>query len=345
MRSFERRQLVLIAIGLAALSSNVPAATASCDRRCLRALADTLIDSLVAHAPGKVPLNSEYAATEEGQPAALPMMTLWRTVTGASSKFYVIDPQSSQLFLIVTLHEGSNATLLFGRLKAQGPKLSEIELYANRSRANGGFQFDGKGAANFPAAWTAGLEPRQRASRAELLKAGQSIFDTAVEGPVPAAGCVLMENGKIVGENPEVLKSIMSSKMDVSSLQRNPDGTVQIPCGVPPDRPTDRNARTDIVDEDQGIVVSFAMVSGMVEPYVITNPTDSAFVPNSMLSSYTGMLKKQQDSGNYTAPALRPTPASLAVAELYRIYDGKLQGMMMLQNMAPIGATSPWKTK
>jgi hypothetical protein len=42
-----------------------------------------------------------------------------------------------------------------------------------------------------------------------------------------------------------------------------------------------------------------------LEPYVITNPTDSAFVPNSMLSSYTGMLKKQQDTGKYTAPALR----------------------------------------
>jgi hypothetical protein len=61
-----------------------------------------------------------------------------------------------------------------------------------------------------------------------------------------------------------------------------------------------------------------------------------------MLSAYTDMLKKQQKSGTYSAPALRPMPASLAVAELYRIYDGKLQGMMMLQNMAPVGATSPW---
>lgn len=329
-------------IGLLAASAAAPAADAPCDRSCLAGLADALVASLVAHSPAAVPLASQYLATEEGQPAALPMMTLWRTVTGAKNKFYVIDPVSAQVFLIVTLAEGANDTLLFGRLKADGAKLSQIELYADRSRANGGFQFDGNGAANFPAAWTLQLKPGQRASRAELLKAGLSIFDSGVEGPVPAAGCVLMENGKVVGEDPQVLKSISSSNTDVSKLPRNADGTVQIPCGVPSDRPTDRQARTDIVDEQQGIVVSLAVVNGMVEPYVITNPTDSAFVPLSMLSAYTGMLKKQQDSGSYAAPALRPMPASLAVAELYRIYDGKLQGMMMLQNMAPVGAGSPW---
>jgi hypothetical protein len=161
MRPIQIGQHVAIAIGLATLPLSAQAATASCDRRCLSSLADTLIASLVAHKPGAIPLTSTYAATEEGQPAALPMMTLWRTVTGASNKYYVIDPESAQVFLIVTLREGLNDSLLFGRLKAQGAQLSEIELYANRSRANGGFPFDGKGAANFPAAWTARLDPGQ----------------------------------------------------------------------------------------------------------------------------------------------------------------------------------------
>jgi hypothetical protein len=330
-------------IALMGLSSFAQPASPPCERSCLAALADTLVASLVSHSPAAVPLDSAYLATEDGQPAALPMMTLWRTVTGAKNKYYVIDPKSAQVFVIATISEGPNEELLFGRLRAEGGKLSEIELYTDRSRANGGFQFDGNGAANFPPAWTLPLRPGQRASRAELLKAGRSIFDTAIKGPVPSAGCVLMENGKIVGEDPEVLKSISSSKMDIAKLSRNADGTVQIPCGKsPPDRPVDQYARTDLIDEDQGIVVSLAMVNGMVEPYVITNPTDSAFVPNSMLSAYTDMLKKQQHSGAYATPALRPMPASLAVAELYRIYDGKLQGMMMLQNMAPVGATSPW---
>jgi hypothetical protein len=83
-------------------------------------------------------------------------------------------------------------------------------------------------------------------------------------------------------------------------------------------------------------------VAGMVEPYLATNPAVSAFVPFAMLSPYTDMLKKQQDSGKFKIPAMRPMAAALTVAELYRIYDGKLQGMMMLQNMAPTGAASPW---
>jgi hypothetical protein len=154
-----------------------------------------------------------------------------------------------------------------------------------------------------------------------------------------------MENGKIVGENPDVLKSIAPISLNNATIPRNPDGTVQIPCGSPPGRPTDKNARTNIIDEERGIVVSFATVYGMVEPYLVTDPTDSAFVPNSMLSPYTKMLKKQRDSGQYTRPSLQPMPAALTVADLYRIYDRKLQGMMMLQNMAPMNATSPWSIK
>jgi hypothetical protein len=94
---------------------------------------------------------------------------------------------------------------------------------------------------------------------------------------------------------------------------------VQIPCGSPPERPTDKNARTNIIDEERGIVVSFATVYGMVEPYPVTDPTGSAFVPNSMLGAYTQMLKKQRDLSQYTRPSLQAMPAALTVAELYRI--------------------------
>lgn len=331
-----------VLLGLAALCAVAQAQQAACDRACLNSQADALLASLVSHSIANLSLTAEYAATADGQPAGLPMMTLWRTVTGVKNKYYVVDPGSSQIFLIATLSEGPNDALLFGRLKVAGTKISELELYTDRSRANGGFQFDAAGAANFPSAWTVKLEPGQRTSRAQLLKFGRSIFDNTIEGPVPGPGCVLMENGKIVGEDPEVLKSIMATPTDISKMSRNADGSVQIPCGVPPGRPTDDKARTDLVDEDQGIVVSFAVVQGMVEPYLATSPTVSAFVPFAMLSPYTDMLKKQQDSGKFKSPAMRPMPAALALAELYSIYDGKLQGMMMLQNMAPPGAVSPW---
>jgi len=333
--------MLAAAVGLGTLSWNAQAQPPSCDRACLSLLADQVVASIVAHDSARLPLADTYKATENDQPAALPMMTLWHTMTGAHGKYYAIDTQTGQLFLIVTLEEGPNDVLLFGRLKVDGRKLAELELYTDRSRANGGFQFDADGPGHFPTAWTVPLQSSRRSSRAALVQAGRSIFDTDVPSPPVGEDCLLMENGKVVGENPEVLKYVAApgSKLET---RRNPDGTVPIACGVPPGRPTDKLARTEIVDEASGVVVSLAMISGDVEPYVVTNPTDSAFVPFALLQPYADMLKKQQASGKYHAPALHAMPATLAVAELYRIYDGKIQGMMMLQNMMPIGSTSPW---
>jgi hypothetical protein len=341
-----KRVVVAMGLGLMTVAAWAKASDAACDRACLRSLADQLVASIVAHDPGRLPLGPEYAATENGQPAALPMMTLWRTMTAAKSKYYVIDPVSRQVFLMVTLQEGGNDSLLFGRIKIDSAnRLVELELNTNRSRANGGFQFDADGPAHFPAAWTAAAAPAQRVSRAVLLQAGRSVFDTSVASLPMGNDCLLMENGKVVGENPEVMKQVAPPGTDLSKLQHNADGSVAIPCGSPPGRPTDARARTDIVDEEAGVVVSLAMVPGMVEPYVITTPTDSAFVPDAMLKPYLDMLGKQLASGQYKAPRVRPMPATLAVAELLRIYGGKVHGMMMLQNMAPVGADSAWVSK
>ncbi|MGA3158852.1 MAG: hypothetical protein ABSE43_14885 [Steroidobacteraceae bacterium] len=80
----------------------------------LTALADKLLDSIAEHDASKLPLASSYAATENGQPAALPMMVLWRTVSSVENRFYIIDPVTHQLFLIARAREGAMDTLLFG---------------------------------------------------------------------------------------------------------------------------------------------------------------------------------------------------------------------------------------
>ena len=323
------------------LCSHLQAAPGSCDRTCLKGFADQLVASIVAHKPADLPVSHLYAATENSVPAALDMMVIWRTATAVKSRYYVLDPESAQVFLIATLAEGPSDTLLFGRLKVQDRLISEVELYTNRSRGQGGFQFDADGPDHFPAAWTQPIEPQRRASRAELLQAGRSIFDTSIPAPPVAPGCVIMENGKVVAENPEVLKHIGPTDAPPVS-PANPDGTVPVPCGNPPERPTDKHARTTIIDEEQGVVVSFATVHGIVQPYVVTNPTESAFVPDSLLKPYTDMLAKQQNSGKYTAPAIGPMRATALTAELHRIYDGKLQGLHLLVNLGAPGSHSPW---
>jgi hypothetical protein len=330
--------------GLLESVTSAPAAATACDRACLKEFAEQLLESIAARDPARVPLAHEYAATENSIPSALSLTVIWRTATAAKDRYYVIDPTSGQVFLIATLGEGPNDTLLFGRIKVEGTLIYEIELFTNRSRGQGGFQFEAGGPSHFPTAWTIVVPPERRASRAELLQAGRSIFDPSVPAPEAASGCVVMENGKVVAENPDVLKAIGGPpKNDKSGVPRaNPDGTVPVPCGNPPNRPTDKHARTTIVDEERGVVVSMAVVHGIAEPYLVTEPTESAFVPNALLQPYTEMLKKQQSSGQFKAAAVRPMAASAAVSEVHRIYDGKLQGLHLLVNLGAPGSRSPW---
>ena len=342
MTLFTRLPLAVLLIGSTLLCAQSRAAAPSCDRPCLTGFADKLVASIVAHDPTNLPLSPVYAATENSVPSALGMMVIWRTATAAKSRYDVIDPESAQVFLITTISEGPNDTLLFGRLKIRGNLIAEIELYTNRSRGQGGFQFDPDGPAHFPTAWTIPIGPERRASRAQLLEAGRSIFDTSVPAPDVAPGCVIMENGKVVAENPEVLEHIGPTQNNPAV---NPDGTVSVPCGNPPNRPTDKQARTTIIDEEQGVVVSLAVVNGIAEPYVITHPTESAFVPDALLQPYVAMLKKQQASGKFMDPAIREMSATAVTAELHRIYDGKLQGLHLLVNLGAPGSRSPWVTR
>ncbi|HZV10796.1 MAG TPA: hypothetical protein VFF94_13620, partial [Novosphingobium sp.] len=282
-----------------------------------------------------------YRATENGVPAALPMMTIWRTASAADNRFYVIDTSNRQIFLLANMGEGgANRTLLFARLHWAGTGFDEVELYEDRSRSDGGFQFDAAALGHLPPAWTDRIAPARLPSRAQLLRAGQSIFDTAIDGPPPAPACRMMENGKPVAEDPKVLEVV---GVGSQPLPANADGSVPVPCGAPPIRPTDANARTLVVDEEQGIVVSIATVQGLVQPYLITDPTTSAFVPHSLGQPYFDLLAAQRKTGRYGhRPEIAPMPASIAVAQMHRYYDGQLQGMHLLEKLGPPDARSAW---
>jgi len=314
------------------------AAAPACDRACLSGLTDQLLDSMVARDPARVPLAPRYAATENSVPAALPMMTAWRSVTALKDRFYAIDTTSQQVFVVAGLAEGPNETLLWGRLKVQDRRLAEIELYENRSRAQGGYQFAGNGPANFPKPWTAAVPADRVPARATLQAHAKAIFAGRGKTLPATAGCVLMENGKVVEEHAEVAAEVAGG----AAPQATDNGMVPIPCGLPPQRPTDTKARADIVDEVQGVVVAMATVHGSAQPMLVSTPTESAFVPDQILAPYAAMLKKQQASGRNTAPALRPMPASAAAAEVHRLYDGHLQGQLLLVNIGAPGSHSPW---
>ncbi len=316
-----------------------------CDRACLSGLADQLLHSMVAHDSSKLPLAATYAATENGIASALPMMTAWRTPTAVKGKFFIIDPVSHQLYLLATLAEGPNDTLLYGRIKADGDQISEVEIYENHSRGEGGFMFSGEGPANLPLEWTQSVDPSRVPSRPELTQVAQGIFDRSISEPGVSPDCVLVENGQVVAENPDVAKAVgggNGTKPKGKAYMANADGTVPIPCGMSPHRTTDPKARADIIDDQTGVVVSMGVLNGVTEPYLVTSPTVSAYVPDELLAPYEGMLKTQQASGKYTQPAVRALRATSLTAHIVRVYDGKIQGLMLLIRQAPPGSTSVW---
>lgn len=336
------RLAALLAAG-AALAGPVSALAAPgpCDRACMSGMADALVGSMVKHRPAAVPLTATYRATENGIAGGLPMMGLWRTPTAAKARFYAIDPQSQQMFIQVELREGGVDSLLFGRLKVEGRAFSELELYVARSRAESGFQYEATNLGKLPDVWTKPVAANRLMAREDLLRVGRSMFDKTIESPPAGPDCYLMENAKVVGEELEMMEFMLPAGAPMPK-ERNPDGSVPMQCPIFPDRPVDKDARVDVVDVEQGVVVSIATIHGLVQPYPVTKPTWSAFVPYDLMAMYADALKRIAATGRYTAPNLVATPASITVAQSFRIYDGKVQGMHMLERMGPPNATSPW---
>jgi len=341
------RPLLLCAVLLGAMATQ-PArsveatgmhSSADCDRLCLRSMADRLVTSIARHDPAVLPLASTYAATENGVPAALPMMSTWQIASGTGGRFYAIDSVSHQVFFMVSMREGVADALIFGRFRLKQRRFSEIELYVDRSRGDGGFMFDGTGPGHFPSVWTQQIPRSRLPSRSALIRAGRAMFDPSVAGLPIAPYCRLMENGRLVAEDPKVLKWVDPGG---NGLHPNPDGTLPIPCGLPPNRPVDPLARLVVADTQAGIVISIATVQGVVQPYLITKPTVSAFIPLSLLRPYMDMLRHQRAAGVFTLPALRGMRASNTTVQMWRIFDGKLQAMQLLEHLQPPSAASPW---
>lgn len=318
--------------------------TESCTRDCLKGIADRVFESMVDGDPAGLPLSRSYAATENSQPAAIPMMSPWRTAIGITQVGqYIIDPQAGQIFFTASLDENGVPALLMARLKVEDHRISELELYINRSRADSGFLFQPEALANPLNAWTEPVPKDQRATREELLKVGKAIFDTGIPVPESAQACVLMEMGGMVYEDPDYLPAVM----DVDQEFRDLTGKerITIPCGLIPNRPTDPDARVEVIDEEQGIVVSFAIVHGYVSPYLVTGATESCFVPDTMIKDHRSYLKALDSKVIQSRKVLREMPASVATVEVVRFHSNRIQGMHRYMNLQGPGAVSPWVSK
>jgi hypothetical protein len=336
---------------LCALGVSVQAQGETCDRSCLKALVNQVLDSMGKHDTTVLPMATTYRLTVGNAPSGLSMATPWRTVSSYRQPVqYVVDTPRQEVFFIATVIEGNLPSLLFGRLKAADRKLTEIELYMGRSKADSGMQFDPEGLANLPKAWTTPVPQALRPSRAELERVALADFDPSLQTLDVDGNCELVENGKRVVARVN-LESFLKeapaiSKETIERIKAAKGGEMPIGCDRV-DPPTDKKERV-LVDEEDGVTVTLVTVPGMVFANFMPPPGPNpefptVFVPNSMGNDQAGRMEAVKHlPGKLEGPVALPMPGVLAGAEVTKFYGNRIQGTHRLFQEVPVGSRSPW---
>ena len=145
--------------------------TATCDRECLRGKVTQLLYALVKHDVKGLPVADTLRVTEDAVEKPLASVGLVKTVTRLRGfRQDIIDERAGVAGAHVVVEESGAPVLLVVRLKVVADKLSELELVATRSRAEGLiFNIDGLSA---PSAVTNyAPRPEQLPMRDEAIKA------------------------------------------------------------------------------------------------------------------------------------------------------------------------------
>ena len=350
------------------------------DRNSLKALARLLLVSMTRHDPSILPLALSYAMTKNNCPSAPGMSELWRTITGFKEPEdfqYVIDAPADQVFVVAEVEEGGAPNLFWGRLKVADRKVTELELYIGRSNGDSGFMFDPTGLSNMPEQWLCDIPDSQRASRGELTGIAKCIFDPEAGTPPASQDGYLVENGeRVMGYmTVESMKEMLPwateemfdrirrerakprdfSKPGYRNLIKDPEkqkDLIGLGCDFMADRPSDKNAYI-LVDEVQGVTVSFGIVPGHIYPsfYWWTPILETAFVPASMLLDMqlrenTGNPEFNANAGRDPSlpyvPISKRVPAVLSTIEVVRYFGGVIQGEHRIMQIQPAGSVSPW---
>ena len=199
--------LILLACTSAvqAASKAAPAPAPSCDRECLRGMLTASLYALVKHDTSKLPLSDKVRVTEDAIEKPLAKVGLVNAVTrlrGYRQDF--LDERGGMATTSAVVEEVGAPVLLVVRLKVVDQKITEMELVATRSRADGLiFNIDGLSAPSEGLNYAP--RPEQLNSREDVLKAalkypeGLSAAKTFAEVNAPfTANAYRYENGQIM---------------------------------------------------------------------------------------------------------------------------------------------------
>jgi hypothetical protein len=196
---------LLLGISMWGVTANAAQSAISCDRECLRGKVTQLLYAFLKHDVSKLPVADTLRVTEDAVEKPLAKVGLVRTVTRLRGfRQDIVDESAGVAVADVVMEESGAPVLLVVRLKAVGDKLTEIELVATRSAAEGLiFNIDGLGAPSEVMNYAP--RPEQLSTRDEAIKAalhypaGLNAARTFADVDAPfAADAYRYENGQVM---------------------------------------------------------------------------------------------------------------------------------------------------
>lgn len=171
MRTTTLAAFGVLAIMAATAGRPASAASAPCDRECLRGTMTTFLYALLEHDASKVPVAATVRVTEDGIEKPLSSLGLLRTVTRLRGyRQDILDERAGMAGAHVVVEEVGAPVLLVARLKVADGKITEIETVATRSRSDGLiFNIDGLSAPS--EGMNSAPRPEQLASREDAIEA------------------------------------------------------------------------------------------------------------------------------------------------------------------------------
>jgi hypothetical protein len=195
----------LLAVCVWSFTANAVQSATACDRECLRGKVTQLLYAFLKHDVSGLPVADTLRVTENADEKPLARVSLVNTVTRLRGfRQDIIDERAGVAGADVVVEESGAPVLLVVRLKVVGDKLTEIELVATRSAAEGLiFNIDGLSAPSKVMNYAP--RPEQLSTRDEAIKAalyypaGLNAAKTFADVNAPfAADAYRYENGQVM---------------------------------------------------------------------------------------------------------------------------------------------------
>ena len=196
---------LLLGISMWGVTANAAQSAIACDRECLRGKVTQLLYAFLKHDVSEIPVAGTLRVTEDAAGKPLAKVGLVRTVTRLRGfRQDIVDERAGVAGAGVVVEESGAPVLLVVRLKVVADKLTEVELVATRSAAEGLiFNIDGLSAPSEVMNYAP--RPERLSTRDEAIKAalhypaGLNAAKTFADVDAPfAAGTYRYENGQVM---------------------------------------------------------------------------------------------------------------------------------------------------